>query len=332
MATYAFVTEWRRSLVAYILFLVVFQGAVIAIADLKRPHWGDEDHFIQTIRRFGSDTSLHTLKHYNEMSTPLPFVAYAAWGWLVGFETHQLRLLSVLIALLTYLTFHRFLYVVSGNARMTLLTAVFLTVHPYMAGLSIFVFTDMLPILFLILACLAVVRRNAIGLGLALAGTLLCRQYYIFLVISVILFCALEWLNLRNSASSRKRATLSMLPASVMSLIPLGLLVLFWGGVSPDNEMKRLYLAEGFSFHPNALTLYIALLLVYLLPIVVFRWKRIYCHWRILAASAAGSLWYWLFPVAPSKYAVAIDVHTVGLFHRFLQWCSSSEVFQHLVF
>jgi hypothetical protein len=319
-------TRYYRSLIAFVVFLILLQSVVIGVADLKRPHWGDEDHFVQTVRLFGEEISLNTLRHYNEMSTPLPFITYALWGRIFGFETHVLRILSVIIALLTYLLFHRFLSLLFQEPKVVFLTAVFLTVHPYMVGFSIFVFTDMLPILFLIVACIVVIKRNAIGFGLAAMGTLLCRQHFVFLPVAAGLFYLLSFLR------DRKSTSFQMLIASILSLAPLGLLYLIWQGFSPDNEMRKSYLDEGFYFHPSYLSLYVCLLFVYLIPIVAVRWRWIYGDRRILVGSFIFSWLYWLFPVGPSKYAIAIDVHTVGLFHRLLQWIWPGGFFEQVVF
>ena len=325
-------TKYYRSLTAFVIFLILLQSVVISVAGLKRPHWGDEEHFVRTIRLFGEEISLNTLKHYNEMSTPLPFLAYALWGRIFGFETHVLRILSVIIALLTYLLFHRFLFLLFQEPKIPFLTAVFLAVHPYMVGFSIFVFTDMLPILLLIVACIAVVKRNAIGFGLAAAGMLLCRQHFIFLPMAAGSFYLLSFLGNGKETHPKGWATRRMLPASILSLVPLGLLFLIWQGFSPDNERKVSYLGDGFYFHPSYLTLYVCLLFVYLIPIVAVRWRWIYGNGRILVGSFIISWLYWLFPVGPSKYAIAIDVLTVGLFHRLLQWIWPGGFFEQAVF
>jgi len=325
-------TRYFRSLIAFVIFLILLQSVVISVAGLKRPHWGDEEHFIETVRLFGEEISLNTLKHYNEMSTPLPFVTYALWGRIFGFETHVLRILSVIIALLTYLLFHRFLFLLFREPKIAFLTAVFLAVHPYMVGFSIFVFTDMLPILFLIVACIAVVKQKAVVFALAAAGTLLCRQHFVFLPVAAGLFYLLSFLRDRKQSLTKGWGTRRMLLASILSLVPLGLLFLIWQGFSPDNERKESYLGDGFYFHPNYLTLYVCLLFVYLIPIVAVRWRWIYGDSRILIGSFIISWLYWLFPVGPLKDAIAIDVHTVGLFHRLLQWIWPGGFFEQAVF
>jgi hypothetical protein len=327
-------SSYLKAILAFLVFLMVFQSVVISVADLKRPYWGDEDHFVPTIRQFGDGLSLNTLKHYNELSTPLPFIVYALWGRIFGFETHVLRLLSVIIALTTYLLFHRLLWVVFHNPRIAFLAGAFLAVHPYMVGFSIFVFTDMLPILFLILAAMALIRRSATGFGLAAAGALLCRQYYVFLPLAAGMFSLLAYkCESRTEEPDPKRwGTLSMLLASVLSIAPLGMLFIFWQGFSPDNARRILYLQEGLSFHPSFFILYVCLLFIYLIPIVVVNWRNFYTSYRILIVCFVLSWVYWLFPVGSARYEIGIDVHIVGLFHHFLHWINPGGFFEQVVF
>src|SRR5438132_14065253 len=81
--------------------------AVEAIAawgvGIDRPLRADEPHFVETIVQFGtSRPSLDLLTHYNEMSGPVPFVLYGAWGRMFGFEPFTLRLFSIVVAVATY--------------------------------------------------------------------------------------------------------------------------------------------------------------------------------------------------------------------------------------
>ena len=102
--------HYRGSLLSLLLFVVAFETFVVFIGDLQRPPWGDESHFIRTVHEFHDRLDLDRLMHYRELSGPLPFIAYAVWGDLVGLDLWRLRILSLLIALLTYLVFHRLLW------------------------------------------------------------------------------------------------------------------------------------------------------------------------------------------------------------------------------
>ncbi|MFH1374285.1 MAG: hypothetical protein ABII79_10865 [bacterium] len=326
-------TGYTKSLLALVVSLIALQSVVIGVAGLDRPYWGDESHFVPTVREFGDEISLDRLKHYNEMSGPLPFVVYALWGRAFGFEIHVLRILSVIIALLTGLVFHRLLYTVTGKPMVSVLGAVFLAGHPYMVGFSIFVFTDMLPILLLILACLALVKHSAGAFALAAAGALLCRQYYIFLPLAAAAYALMGVIRGHESTGGQSAAQFAkrLLVAGLFSVVPLGLLFLLWQGVSPDNELRAHYLEQGLTFHLNYLVMYVCLLSIYLLPVVVARWRWFYRDRRTNVAALIVSWLYWLFPVTASPHALAIDVDTVGLFHRFLRWIGGST-FEQIVF
>ncbi|MEW5993728.1 MAG: hypothetical protein AB1744_04950 [Candidatus Zixiibacteriota bacterium] len=324
--------QYRHSLIAFLVFLIVFQTAVIAIVGLDRPLWIDEEHFVQTIRQFGEGISPTLLKHYNEMSTPLPFILYALWGRLFGFDIHVLRILSVIIALATYLCFHRLLSMVLDNSRVVFLAAVFLVIHPYMIGFSIFVYTDMLPIFLVILAFVFVFSRNAIGFGIASACALLCRQYYVFLPLAAVLFSLAGIFPAQNRARPPAGFALKMFVASLLSPAPLGLLMLYWQGPAPQNEFSRSYLAQGLSFHPSHVTLYISLLFIYLLPIVLVYGRRLYENRVVLIISLCASFLYWSAPVGVSRIATTAGIETVGLLHRFLRSIWSIEVFAQTIF
>ena len=323
--------EYLRNLPAsqaYILlvvFLLVYETILYTTVGLHQAVWGDERHFVQTIQQFGQEISLTQLKTYNEMSTPLPFVLYALWGKIAGFQLHQLRLFSLLIAFFTFLIFFRLYQETSSKSSLALLMTLFVIFQPYMIGLTIFVFTDMLPLLFLGLSLWAFQRNNPYLLAFSLGSALLCRQYYIFLPAAVGIYFCFRFFISRNRTAAR------MVLASVISLIPLGLLFLLWGGFSPQNDMRQLYLHESLHFHPDYLILYISLFIVYLLPLIIYRWKTYYRDKKILLFSLLLSAFYFLFPIKASAYSMAIQVYTVGFFHKFLRSIMGSSL-EHFIF
>lgn len=319
-------TDYQRSFVRFLTFLLIFQLVVVFVADLDRPAWGDEFHFVETVRTFGQGIDADLLRRYEEMSTPLPFVIYALWGRLVGFELWQLRILSIIIALVTYLLWHRILFLRLKDRRAVLLLAIFLVVHPYMVGFSIFVFTDMLSILFILLAVHAVISHRPVQLGLALAGAVLCRQYAVFMTLATVVFYLLGWLQ------NRAKGAAGMLISSVLSLLPFGCLVLLWGGISPINRWRLYYFEQGLDFHPEILTLYFCLIAVFLAPLLIYGRRLIYADRRITVGCFALSFLYWLFPVRASISAMETGVHTVGLFHRFLVYFLSHQMAVDIVF
>jgi len=92
--------NYYKFLIILVIFLIIFEG-IVAYFGINRSYWGDEAHFIPTINRFGDDLSITTIKHYNEMSTPLPFILYSFWGRIFNFDVQTLRIFSLIIAFIT---------------------------------------------------------------------------------------------------------------------------------------------------------------------------------------------------------------------------------------
>ena len=77
---------WQDHMLLLVLGIVSLLGIYLAIGP-SRELPGDEMRFIETSRNFSSGFGLSLLKHYEEMSTPLPFMLFGMWGKLFGFET-----------------------------------------------------------------------------------------------------------------------------------------------------------------------------------------------------------------------------------------------------
>ncbi len=311
---------------------LVYAGFVISVilitvwfVGLDGPCYHDECHFVETVELFGRDMGLSTIRTYNEMSTPLPFILYALWGRIFGFQLHVLRLFSLLVAVITYALFYRLLSDVFGSTSIAFASAAFMILNPYMLGLSIFVYTDMLTLLFVILSCIAVLHRKPVLLFVSLAGALLCRQYTLFLAVAISVFCTLVLFRKKDRSAS------FLIGACVCALVPYAALIVLWRGLSPDNAVRTVYLDTGLSYHPDHLILYMIMFCVYLLPFVVVNW-RMYRDVRVLLASFVLACCYWLFPVSASPYTVMIDKYTTGFFHRALKNILIYDMLVHVVY
>lgn len=304
---------------AFVLIVVLVESVAVIAFGIDRPAWNDEGHFHRTVEYFGQGISLDTLKHYEEMSTPLPFIVYAWWGRLAGFELAQLRILTLICSLITYLVFFHLLWILVNDPRAVFWSALWLVINPYMIGLSIFIYTDMMTIMFVVLALLARVRKQALLFGLAMALGILSRQYVVFLTLACLTWDGFQWL------LERKREALKMLAADLLSLVPYGLLILLWGGAGPDNSLRGAYLTEGVSFHPTHLTLYLCLLFVFHVPLIAARWREIYLRPRVVIISLILSFAYYLVPVTAVKTLLFPENAAVGLFHRFLRMALANE-------
>src|SRR5205823_686203 len=89
--------DWK-SLVACTCLIAAIEAVAAWGVGIDRPLRADEPHFVGTIVQFGTTPlSLDLLAHYNEMSGPVPFVLYGAWGRLFGFDPQTLRLFSIIV-------------------------------------------------------------------------------------------------------------------------------------------------------------------------------------------------------------------------------------------
>jgi hypothetical protein len=317
--------SFPRALILLIAFLLLYETILYIGVGLRQPLWADEGHFIETIQQFDRDISLKQLQTYDEMSTPLPFVTYALWGKIAGFQPHQLRLLSLIIALFTFITFFIFYQMSSKRPDISLLLTLFLIFQPYILGLTVFVYTDMLALFFLALTLIAFHNRKPVLLAISVAGALLCRQYFIFLPASLGIYYLLHLITKRPGNSRQ------MMIATLVSLIPILLLFMLWQGFSPQNQLRQLYLQQKLHFHPNFLILYICLFAIYLFPLILYRWKSYYLNRNKMLTALFISPLYFLWPVIASEPAQSVGVFTVGFFHKFIRLIVGSSL-EQLVF
>jgi hypothetical protein len=315
-----------KGLVACACMIAVFEAIAAWAVGIDRPLRADEPHFVETIIQFGTmPLSLDVLAHYNEMSGPVPFVLYGAWGRMFGFEPQTLRLFSILVALATYVLLFWFLQSETGNLRLSVLGTAFVALHPYMLYLSLFVYTDMLAILCLIGALAAVRRERPLWLAVALCGAVLNRQYLVFAAGAAGAYYLARGIRLRQ-----RRDLVPML-AVAASLVPLARLCVLWGGLCPDGTLKHIYLDKHPSFHVSSLVLYVSLMSIYLWPVLAARWRDFFGGRQPLAAAAVLCWLYWLFPVRPSPIA-AESGFRVGMLHLTLHRLFENESMEHLVF
>jgi hypothetical protein len=285
--------------------------ALVAGVALHRPPWGDEKHYLETVRAFGRDMSLGTLRTYDELPPPAAFALYAWWGRAVGFELPRLRLLSLPIAFLTVLAVHALARRILRGERDAAVAALFFLFHPYTIGLSVFVFNDMPAILCAVLLAIGIAAGQPALVVLASAAGLMTRQYFAFLTAAAGVHYAIRW------ARGRRWGDLATLGALGASCLPLAGMFLLWGGLAPAGARRPVYLSDGLAFNPASLTLYVTQLFTYLCPLLLWRprsWTP--GSWRGWAWIGGLSLAYWLAPVRPAPPQVRAGIDTIGLLHR----------------
>ena len=87
-----------RPWLAFAVFAAVLVIPLVTFVGLDRPVWADEVGYFATVRYFGDHFRFATLADYDQVTPPLAYFVYAAWGKVVGFDFSSLRILSLVLA------------------------------------------------------------------------------------------------------------------------------------------------------------------------------------------------------------------------------------------
>ncbi len=293
------------------VYALVYCLVLICIFGFDYKPWTDEEHFYFTILEFIKSPTLGTLKHYEEMSTPLPFIIYGIWGLIFNSDLATLRILSLLIAFTTILSAFYFFRKAGLSNIASICSILILTLNPYFTGVSFFVYTDMLCELFMIWSFIFLLQQNMLASCISLLLAILCRQYMLFFIPVAALY-VFSQKDFKFSYALIKRESFLLIP-----VVGTGLLFIFWGGASPDNKLKTLYMYQAFAFHSDAFTAYMAASIIYTFPLLLFAIKEIKKKYAITIFPIAV-VWYYLFPVQGSQVAMESMLHidTIGLLHK----------------
>ena len=307
--------------------IIIYLTLLAFAANIKNREWYvDENIFIPTIQLFYEHPTLETLKTYPEIPGPLTFVMYAAWAKLVGFSTFRLRLFSIAIAAAVFFLIFSIVKKGSGSALHGYLAMLLCMANPYMAGLSIFVFTDMAMLLFMLLTYKAVDAKSPVLVFLFMACALLCRQYAGIMYGAIIAFSGLTWLQ------SRQRIDLALITATLLSMVPMICLFLLWGGIAPKAGLEK-YISNYDLKFGSYLVFYTATWWIYLLPAILWKAKTLFNSKLLGFASLSGIFIYPFFPVTISEWTKADSCYTTnGYVHRIIRAVTGEFIGEHILF
>jgi 4-amino-4-deoxy-L-arabinose transferase-like glycosyltransferase len=299
-----YLTARSWALVTFVLL------CVLGAAGIQRPAWGDELHFAETIRLFVHAPAIRTLLEYPEVTPPMTYVLYAVWASAFGVSLAALRIFSIILALATWNLLFAFFQKITGSSERAWCLSLVVLLNPYALGTSVFVFTDVPALFFLLAGAWAVLDDRPFLYGFASAAALCCRQYAIILPLSVVVRELLRW----NDGGRRDRR---FLLASAASLLPLSVLMAFWGGIAPRPGIERWVAANPSLFNLHAITTYLAFGALYSFPVLVWSFLHRTFGRRDIPVLSAGLIWFILIPVIPSAVTVQqTRFDTVGLAHR----------------
>ena len=285
---------------------------ILAMVGIHRPFWGDERHYFETIKLFEQSEYPKILFDYPEVTPPLFYIVFAMLGKFVGYTLFSFRAISLVIAFIASVLMFLLTEKCLGEPRKTFFLCLILMLNPYFLGLSLFVFNDMAALLFLLGSAICFINNKYLFSAVFLGLGLLCRQYIIFAV------CAM-WLTqfLESLFSHNWKATQKFSLYVILAILPLAILMIFWGGMAPPSGVQKWIGPESRHWSPQSFIMYIAFSGLYLLPVLYLsKINRFKLNWIFFASLGLG-LFSFLFPLEASIVSQAqIQGNTVGLAHK----------------
>ena len=227
-----------------LVFLAV--AAVLFVAVAWRLDWlgfeivRDEVHFWPTSLRFAAEPvpSVGLLRGYGELNTPLPFVLF---GWLEAATGGGVAAGRWLNFAVLYGTLCLFVLSARGPTGRVLLAVAGAASFPYLPGVGVHLYTDMIAV-GAALAGLVATRRGRWWLAsIAFVVAVSSRQYMIAVPAAIGLWRLVEMLREEgmNPAAMKKASLDPMLLSCAAGAAALGGWIVFFGGFGPPGEVAR---------------------------------------------------------------------------------------------
>jgi hypothetical protein len=282
----------------------------IGVLALKLPAHGDERHIIDTIKIFVNQFNFSTIKDYPEVTPPFFFFFYAAWSKVFSSSVESLRILTLVISLITWQLVFVLFNLYTERSKHTLLLSLLVVINPYFWGTSIFVFTDMLTILFCLAAVISFLKDKIILFTIFSILAILCRQYAIIFPLAVMTY----WI---ISLFFGKQIIKTYLIIPFIIITPLILLFFIWGGISPASGIGKWIVPNSLLYNIDYINTYLTFSVIYCFPIVIILIKKTKIEFSNITALFLISIFFYFFPVK-SSLATLLQTNytTVGYAHR----------------
>ncbi len=285
---------------------------ILALLVIHKPSHGDERHIIDTIRLFNNNLNLETIKNYPEVTPPFFFIFYALWAKLFGQSIESLRILTLIVSFITwqllFVLFNKF----TKNEKHSILLSLLIIANPYFFGTSIFVFTDMPTILFILAALLSFFNDRFLLYILFTSFAILCRQYAIIIPTAIIIYSFSHY-------RAKNYLSIKYITSSLISCLPLIILIILWNGIAPRIGIEKWIVNNSSVYNIDYINTYISFSVIYTLPLIVYYFSKIKFNRFSFIIALIIFFYLSLFPIKPSMAAIIqTDYRTVGYAHRFL--------------
>jgi len=299
---------------------------LLTILLIDSPLRADENHNIATIKLFHDNFTLNQIKDYPEVTPPLFYFAYALWAKIFGFAIINLRLLSIVIAFMTFQALYSLSSIFIKNQLHNILILLMIILNPYFIGISIFIYTDMITIFFLTLGVISFIKGKYILFFIGSSMALLTRQYAIILPLAIFSYLILEFL-------IQKKLNLKKFISASLSLLPILILFFVWNGITPPSGKERWIVEETLNFSFNYLNTYLTFSVIYIIPLLlIYLIRKFKFNIKEILIALAFTIVLSFFPVSISKVTLLqTETKTVGFAHLFLTQIFHDELILRLI-
>lgn len=226
-----FVNFMKRhiKLVSFIIIFAGYAGIFVFFHSLKFPLWNDEGRFWPTSLSFSSKLipTLHQLKNYDELSTPLPFVVFGVLEHLFHKGIAAGRFLNFILSFAIILIIF---FKEKEIGKISVLSVIGIFLFPYFTGCSIHLYTDIIAVFFAFIGVVLYLKSRFLLGCISFVLAISSRQYMVAFPIALFICTAYE----ERHGLLKAWYPLFLLLISIASLA--GWIVSF-GGFGPQSEV-----------------------------------------------------------------------------------------------
>lgn len=292
--------------------VMIFVGACAYFRFPFFPLYGDEIHFWKTSQLFSHRLlpSISQLRDYDDLNTPLPFVAFGAAAYLTHGGYAAGRVVNLIGSLVTVLCIGLASGRVTGRSLLSVVGLLLGCI--YFLAVGTHLYTDPLAIMFGVLGvafyCHQRLALSAVMFVLAVS----CRQYSVAMPAAIAVEELVEALRARSWRGGR-----FLWPAAATASL-FGWFV-FFGGFAPATAMANQYISTAKASHVligNTLFFLTAIGVYYVIPELILFWRErrldALRSKKVLPIAAVLGVLFLFFP--PMRNVGADVVATMGFF------------------
>ena len=215
--------------------LVVFIIIFILKNHLTGDLYQDEHHYLPTAVQFSKEPvpSLHLLETYEQLNTPIPFIL---GGWTLNILGEDIKNLRLLTFCLSFVLLLVFIWASPQTSRQRFwLGLTGLMIFPSYYLISVFYYTDIFAMLFVLLGLVYYLRGSHLLGAIFFAAAISSRQYMLAFPAAIVVDETVKCFRKSKSLASIPGSILSdktwiYYAISVLSIVPW---IILWKGLAP---------------------------------------------------------------------------------------------------